>query len=56
MSICPILTKDFEKDPKPCYDGCEWKVKGHCAINVIAQTQYQSYMDSRKNPKDQEKA
>ncbi len=46
MSINPTIIEKkmpFEKTV-PCLENCALYFKGHCSINVLAQTQYEEYM------------
>lgn len=54
MSMCPFMSEDMSafdpKNPKningkavPCVQSCALYYKGHCSINIIAQTQYREY-------------
>lgn len=54
MSMCPFMSTDMSafdpKNPKkvsekavPCVQSCALYYKGHCSINIIAQTQYREY-------------
>ncbi len=55
MSLCPFMSVDMSaidisdsKKPNgkavPCVPSCALYFKGHCSINVLAQTQYKEYM------------
>lgn len=46
MSTNPsILEKKLPLEKTvPCMDTCALYFKGHCSINVLAQTQYEEYM------------
>ena len=55
MSMCPFMSVDMSvidvsdlKKPNgkavPCVSSCALYYKGHCSINIIAQTQYRDYM------------
>lgn len=56
MTMCPFMSVDMSvidiSDPKkpngkavPCVPSCALHFKGHCSINVIAQTMHKKYMD-----------
>lgn len=55
MSMCPFMSENMSafdpQNPKningkavPCVQSCALYYKGHCSINIIAQTQYREYM------------
>lgn len=39
MAVCPFMTKDGSDalHLAPCVNSCALYIKGHCAINVLAQ-------------------
>lgn len=55
MAFCPFMSIDMsvidtsdKSKPNgkavPCVPSCALYYKGHCSINIIAQTQYREYM------------
>ena len=46
--FCPFMSEDIsllKGKNAPCVESCALYWKGHCSINVLAQTQYKEYME-----------
>ena len=53
MATCPIMSNAEKNFHAPCVVTCAWFMNGHCAISVLAQTQYHQYMDQKKQTPQQ---
>mgnify|MGYP005761934449 CR=1 FL=1 len=54
--ICPFMTQDPVKDPKPCVESCALRFKNACSLNVAAQSIYHQAVVSNRQEKSSEKA